>query len=112
MCIRDRYSQAGYRRETHTAVAYKVYEDYRKATGDETPTVIASTASAYKFAESVAKSIGLAEEENGFRYVEALAARTGVRIPKGLKDLDQKEIRHTGVINIDQMQSTVEEAVK
>ncbi|MEE0742575.1 MAG: threonine synthase [Emergencia sp.] len=106
------YSQAGYLMDTHTAVAYKVYEDYRKATGDETPTVIASTASAYKFAESVAKSIGLAEEENGFRYVEALAARTGVRIPKGLKDLDQKEIRHTGVINIDQMQSTVEEAVK
>ena len=90
----------------------KVYEDYKKATGDETPTVIASTASAYKFAESVAKSIGLGDEENGFRYVDALAAKTGVRIPKGLQGLETKEIRHTGVIDVDQMMATVEAAVK
>lgn len=106
------YKEYGYLLDTHTAVAYKVYENYRKETGDETPTVIASTASAYKFAESVAKSIGLSEEENGFRYVEALAKETGVRIPKGLKDLDKKEVRHTGVIDIDQMKDTVEAAVK
>lgn len=110
--IGEMYKEHGYLLDTHTAVAYKVYEDYRKATGDMTPTVIASTASAYKFAESVAKSIGLGEEENGFRYVEALAAETGVRVPKGLKDLDKKEIRHTGVIDVDQMLKTVEEAVK
>ena len=42
------YDENGYLIDTHTAVAYKVYEDYRKETGDETPTVIASTASAYK----------------------------------------------------------------
>lgn len=106
------YRQHHYLMDTHTAVAYKVYEDYREKTGDTTPTVIASTASAYKFAESVAKSIGMGEEENGFRYVEALAAETGVRVPKGLKDLDKKEIRHTGVIDVDQMQKTVEAAVK
>ncbi|MGC2872468.1 threonine synthase [Ihubacter sp. mB4P-1] len=106
------YREHGYLMDTHTAVAYKVYEDYRKATGDTAPTVIASTASAYKFAESVAKSIGLGEAENGFRYVEALAEKTGVRVPKGLKDLDKKEVRHTGVIDIDQMMDVVEKSVK
>lgn len=106
------YEEHDYLMDTHTAVAYKVYEDYKAATGDETPTIIASTASAYKFAESVAKSIGLGEEENGFRYVEALAAKTGVAVPKGLKDLDKKEVRHTGVIDVDQMQATVEQSVK
>ena len=106
------YNESGYLMDTHTAVAYKVYEDYKVATGDNTPTIIASTASAYKFAESVAKSIGMGEEENGFKYVEALAAKTGVRIPKGLKDLDKKEVRHTGVIDVDQMMATVEAAVK
>ncbi|MCI9639758.1 threonine synthase [Anaerovoracaceae bacterium 41-7] len=110
--ISQMYAEHGYLMDTHTAVAYKVYEDYRKETGDTTPTVIASTASAYKFAESVAKSIGLGEEENGFRYVEALAAKTGVRVPKGLKDLDKKEVRHTGVINIEEMMNVVEESVK
>lgn len=110
--IGEMYADHDYLMDTHTAVAYKVYEDYKEATGDNTPTIIASTASAYKFAESVAKSIGLGEEENGFRYVEALAERTGVEVPKGLKDLDKKEVRHTGVIDVDQMQATVEKSVK
>ncbi|WP_419023729.1 threonine synthase [Emergencia sp.] len=110
--IGEMYADYDYLMDTHTAVAYKVYEDYKEATGDNTPTIIASTASAYKFAESVAKSIGLGEEENGFRYVEALAEKTGVEVPKGLKDLDKKEVKHTGVIDVDQMQATVEKSVK
>lgn len=110
--IGEMYADHDYLMDTHTAVAYKVYEDYKEATGDNTPTIIASTASAYKFAESVAKSIGLGEEENGFRYVEALAEKTGVEVPKGLKDLDKKEVKHTGVIDVDQMQATVEKSVK
>ncbi len=110
--IGSMYNDNGYLIDTHTAVGYKVYCDYVKETGDETPTLIASTASAYKFAESVAKSIGLPEEENGFRYVEALAKATGVRIPKALKDLDKREIRHKGVIEIPEMIRVVEESVK
>jgi threonine synthase len=110
--IGDMYRQHGYLIDTHTAVAYKVYENYRKETGDDTPTVLASTASAYKFAESVAKSIGLGEEPDGFSYIKAIAAETGVRIPRGLKDLDKKEIRHRGVIEIPQMMSVIEESVK
>ena len=106
------YNEENYLIDTHTAVGYKVYRDYVAETGDETPTLIASTASAYKFAESVAKSIGLGEEENGFRYVDAVAAKTGVRVPKALKDLDKREIRHKGVIEIPQMIQVVEESVK
>ncbi|TDP59085.1 threonine synthase [Aminicella lysinilytica] len=110
--IGDMYKDNGYLMDTHTAVAYKVYEDYRAKTGDETPTLIASTASAYKFAESVAKSIGLDDEPDGFRYIDAVSKETGVRVPRGLKDLDKKEIRHNGVIEIPQMEETVENSVK
>ena len=106
------YREEKYLIDTHTAVGYKVYRDYLKATGDETPTLIASTASAYKFAESVAKSIGLAPEEDGFGYIRAVADETGVRVPKALKDLDIKPIRHKGVIEIPEMMSAVEESVK
>lgn len=74
--------------------------------------IIASTASAYKFADSVAHSIGLGEESDGFAYVRALEKETGVRVPKALKDLDKKEIRHKGVIEISQMPEAVEESVK
>lgn len=106
------YREEKYLIDTHTAVGYKVYRDYVKATGDETPTLIASTASAYKFAESVAKSIGLPEEENGFGYIRAVADETGVRVPAALKDLDAKPIRHKGVIEIPDMINVVEKSVR
>lgn len=110
--IGEMYEANGYLMDTHTAVAYKVYKDYVAETGDETPTLIASTASAYKFADSVAKSIGLGEEANGFEYVKAVAGKTGVRVPAGLKDLENKPIRHTGVIEVPEMAKAVEDSVK
>ena len=70
MCIRDScddvatgetiakvFGETGYTLDTHTAVAVKVYEDYVERTGDHTQTIIASTASPYKFAGSVLKAI-------------------------------------------------------
>lgn len=110
--IGEMYREEKYLIDTHTAVGYKVYRDYVEATGDETPTLIASTASAYKFAESVAKSIGLPEEENGFRYIESVAEKTGVRVPKALRNLDIRKIRHKGVIEISDMMSAVEDSVR
>lgn len=110
--IGQMYDEHRYLMDTHTAVAYKVYKDYVEKTGDETPTLIASTASAYKFAESVAQAIGLAKEDNGFEYVKAVEAATGVKVPSGLRDLDKKEIRHRDVIEIPDMISAVESSVK
>lgn len=110
--IGQMYDEHRYLMDTHTAVAYKVYKDYVEKTGDETPTLIASTASAYKFAESVAQAIGLAKEDNGFEYVKAVEAATGVKVPSGLKDLDKKEIRHRDVIEIPDMIGAVESSVK
>ena len=106
------YDENGYLMDTHTAVAYKVYEDYKKATGDQTPAIIASTASAYKFADSVAASIGLVVEKDGFANVQALNSKTGVRIPAGLKGLESKEIRHKGVLDKDEMTGAVRKALK
>lgn len=106
------YADNDYLMDTHTAVAYKVYEDYKAATGDDTPAVIASTASAYKFAESVANSIGIDGDMNGFEYIDAVNQKTGVRVPVGLKNLDKKEIRHKDVIEIKDMMKMVEQSVK
>ncbi len=110
--IGSMYKDNDYLMDTHTAVAYKVYSDYVKETGDDRATLIASTASAYKFADSAARSIGLPEEENGFRFIEALHAETGVDIPYGLRDLDKKTVRHDKVIEIPEMRNVIEESVK
>lgn len=107
------WSENGYLMDTHTAVAYKVYQDYVKETGDDkTPTVIASTASAYKFAESVASACGIGPCKDGFKYVTALASATGVEVPYGLKDLDKKPVLHKGVVDADKMADAVREALE
>ena len=105
--IGEMYKDNRYLLDTHTAVAYKVYENYREETGEYTPTVIVSTASPYKFAKSVADSIGLDEQPDGFAYIREIAEKTGVMVPEGLRDLDKKEIRHRGVINTDEIEKTV-----
>ena len=106
------YNKYGYLMDTHTAVAYRVYEDYVAYTGDKTPTLIASTASAYKFADSVTESIGLEKGESGFESVKNLYEKTKVRVPAGLKDLENKEIRHTGVLDIEEMPDAVYDCLK
>lgn len=117
------WAEEKYLMDTHTAVAYKVYEDYAAETGDDTPTVIASTASAYKFAESAAKAIGLDENKirilagaskdiTGFDYMKALKKETGVKIPSGLEGLEGKAVLHKGVCSPETMAEAVMEALK
>lgn len=109
--IGEVYDKYGYLMDTHTAVAYKVCEDYKKESGDETPCVIASTASPYKFADSVAKAIGLSSCRDGFEYLKAVHEATQVPVPAGLKDLENKPVRHKGVLATDQMAQAVKDCL-
>ena len=106
------YKEENYLMDTHTAVAYKVYKDYVAETDDETPALIASTASPYKFAESVAEGLGMEKSENGFECVRTLEAETGVKVQKGLKDLDKKPVIHTGVCEVSEMPDVIIDALK
>jgi len=110
--IGELYKKHGYLIDTHTAVAYRVYEDYVAYTGDKTPALLASTASAYKFADSVCESIGIGKGKDGFDSVRKLAYETSVRIPAGLKDLENKKIKHEGILDINQMADAVKDCLK
>ncbi|MDR3072104.1 MAG: threonine synthase [Clostridiales Family XIII bacterium] len=105
--IRELWEKEKYLMDTHTAVGYAVYMKYREQTGDSTPTVIASTASAYKFASSVSQSLGLPEPPDGFAAIDALSAATEVRIPDGLKNLQMRRVIHTETITAADMISTI-----
>lgn len=105
--IGEMYKDNHYLMDTHTAVAYHVYEQYRRETGDQTPALIASTASPYKFAASVAESIGLPKEKNSFRCIDAVAEETGVPIPSSFKDLESRPILHDHVIKVSEMKDAV-----
>ncbi|SHI37193.1 threonine synthase [Desulfofundulus thermosubterraneus] len=110
--IRNTYRQYGYLMDTHTAVGKYVYDRYVEATRDTSKTVIASTASPFKFNQSVATAI-LGEEavrgKGEFELLETLSRATGLPIPKGLKDLDKKPVRHTLTVAPEEMKRVVQE---
>lgn len=109
--IQSLYEREDYLIDTHTAVAYDVYLKYKKETGDDTPTIIASTASPYKFANNVITAISQDTEGTEFDLVEKLNKKTKVSIPKGLKDLDQKQVHHNTVIEKDQMKNAIKDCL-
>lgn len=109
--IADLYDSHQYLMDPHTAVAYKVYTDYVKKSGDTTPTVIAATASAYKFAETVSEALGLPEQKDGFESIVQLHHKTKVKVPKGLQELDKKTVLHNRVLERSQMLEAVKESL-
>jgi len=108
--IRSTYESFGYLLDTHTAVAKKVYDRYREETGDRTPTVIASTASPFKFAGSVAEALlgtEVVAQYDEFTLLYLLADKCGLDVPRGLQGLEAKPIRHQLKVNPGEMGSTV-----
>ena len=103
------YGERGYLLDTHTAVAVAVYEDYRNATGDTTPTVIASTANPYKFTPSILAALGGAQADKPHEQMQELQDKTGWNIPEPLGSLHVKDVRFTDVCGNDtvSMQQTV-----
>lgn len=106
--IKDIYNKYGYTCDTHTAVAVKVYQDYKAQTGDTTKTIIASTASPYKFSASVLQAIdGQVADIDEYDMVSILNERSNMPIPKSLAELKDKERRFKGSIEKADMKSFV-----
>lgn len=106
--IKKIYDKYSYTLDTHSAVAVKVYEDYRQSTGDTTKTVIASTASPYKFSASVLEAIeGKPSSLDEFAMVDRLKELSGYDIPASLAELKTKEMRFKDVITKEQQKDYV-----
>lgn len=106
--IKKIYDKYSYTLDTHSAVAVKVYEDYRQSTGDTTKTVIASTASPYKFSASVLEAIeGKPSSLDEFAMVDRLNELSGYDIPASLAELKTKERRFKDVITKEQQKDYV-----
>lgn len=101
--------------DTHTAVAKAVYDKYLLATNDKTKTVIASTASPFKFNQSVLIALDGYTSVAGkdeFTLLENLKEKSGMNIPKSLSELKTKPKLFDLVCEKDQMQETVSEFLK
>ena len=106
--IHDVYEDTGYVMDTHTAVAATVYKAYREDSKDDRKTVIASTASPYKFAGSVMSAIDPKYKgQDNFKLIEELQKVSGTEIPNAIKEIMNAEIRHNTECDVDQMEQTV-----
>jgi threonine synthase len=99
----------GYLIDTHTAVAFHVLEDYRKETGDQTPTVVASTASPFKFCDAVLHALGVEQVRPGVDALDQLTEVTGIAGPTPLTSLRTKTPRFDGSVEKNQLLETVKE---
>ncbi len=100
----------GYVMDTHTAVAKSVYDAYVKKTGDLTKTVIASTASPFKFNQSVLIALGGTAAVAGkdeFTLLGELSERSGMKIPKSLAELKDKQKLFESVCEKEEMVEVV-----
>lgn len=93
--IKALYDATGYVIDTHTGVASRVYRDYVEKTGDKTPTVIASTASPFKFSHSVMEAVmGDQSGKDEFQIVDELSQVANVKVPNAVEEIRHAEIRH------------------
>ena len=106
------FRQYGYTVDTHTAVGLRVYYDFTGKTGDNTVTVIDSTASPFKFNKAVLAAIKGTEAIAGkdeFEIVEELSVASHMEIHPGLVNLDTRPVRHTGVTGKDGIKTSINE---
>ncbi len=107
--IRDLYEKTGYVIDTHTAVATGVYHKYVKETGDNTKTVIASTASPFKFTRSVMDAIDKEKYDSmtDFELVDELSKIANVTVPQAIEDIRSAEVLHKTECDVEDMPKTV-----
>ena len=111
--IKKVYEEDKYIMDTHTAVAATVYDKYVAETGDTTPTVIASTASPYKFTRSVMNAIDHTyDSKTDFELIDELNKISGVAIPQAIEDIRSAPVLHDTVCDKSEMEATVKSILK
>lgn len=111
--IRQTCSDCGYVMDTHTAVAACVYGKYVRETGDKAKTVIASTASPFKFTRSVMDAIdGKYDSMSDFELVDELARTANLKVPAAIEEIRAAEVLHDKQCETKDMRSVVLEFLK
>lgn len=107
--IKELYEKTGYVIDTHTAVASAVCQKYREETGDTRKTVIASTASPFKFTRSVMNAIDSKYDSmTDFELVDELSRMANVKVPNAIEEIRTAPVVHDTVCEKEEMKQTVE----
>lgn len=111
--IVELYDDTGYIIDTHTAVAAAVYKDYVAKTHDMSKTLIASTASPYKFVKSVLCAIDQKYKDwDEMDLLDEFHNISKVPVPPAIAEILEAEVRHTMECDVDQMEEKVKEILQ
>ena len=111
--IRRIYGACGYVIDTHTAVAASVYKKYIQETEDQTPAVIASTASPFKFTRSVMNAIDHKYDSmTDFELVDELSKIANVKVPAAIEEIRCAPVLHDNICEVDEMPDMVKKFLK
>ena len=111
--IKDFYEKTGYVMDTHTAVAYAAYQKYKAESGDNTPMVIVSTASPYKFTKDVMTALDAKYKDgDAFALQEDLERISGVAVPAPIVGLEHRPILHKNVCEKTEIKDVVKNWLK
>jgi len=105
--IKQMKNENNYLVDTHTAVAIDVYNKYRETTKDLTKTVILSTASPFKFIESIHKALKIEMEKEGKDLILEFSKEFQLEVPEGLNEILEKQYIHNKVIEIDKVKEEI-----
>ena len=106
--IKTLFEKTGYIIDTHTAVAAAVLSKYKKETNDKTKTVLASTASPFKFTRSVMNAIDTKYDAmEDFALVDELSKIAKVKVPKAIEEIRTAPVLHNTICDKEDMKSVV-----
>ncbi len=103
IAVHDTWFAKGYLCDTHTGVAVDALQQYSKASGDQTPCVVVSTASPFKFASAILPAMDIDFQGDEFQKLEAMEIVSFQPAPAALKTLKTKPVRFEQVIEKDAM---------
>ncbi len=110
--IQKMWTENDYLIDPHTAVAFDVLEQYRNETGDNTQTIVVSTASPFKFCDNVLGALGVTDLNEGVDILDQLTEKTNMKAPAPLAELRNKTIRFEDSVEKEQMIDVVLDMLK
>jgi threonine synthase len=106
--ISDVFKSYHYLMDTHTSVAYSVYRKYLQDTGDDTKTIIVSTASPFKFTKSVMSALDdKYKNQKDFDLIEVMSKTSSLEVPKPIEKLMKSKVIHSTVCEKQQMKDEI-----
>ena len=107
--IKQVFTESNYAIDPHTAVASFVTREYKESTNDLCPIVTVSTASPYKFPQTVLAALGVDNATGDLDDVKKLVDLIKLPLPKTVANLFEAKQLHNTVIEPDEMEKYVKE---